>query len=139
MLIIKDYNSYVNILKDDAFEVLVSLHTYMRSKLHETDHVFYYNYKGNNQNYWGESYDFLEKLVKLPVDKRKNIEYIVYKESSGENRILFYYNKKAFAIELNRKHKRLHSIMNRLQDIFNIEDEDKPLVKKWKYLTYIMS
>ena len=139
MLIFKGYNAVVEVLKDDAFYVLVSLHRYMKSKLDDKDHVFYYNYKGTNQDYWGESYKYLERLIQLPIERRKNIEYIVYNESIyGENRIFFYYNKRGYGVELERKHKGLKCIMDRLQEIFKIEDENKFILKHWMYLRYII-
>ena len=66
MLIFKWYNAVVEVLKEDTFYVLVSLHKYMKSKLDDKDHVFYYNYKGTNQDYWGGSYKYLEKIILNP-------------------------------------------------------------------------
>jgi len=139
MLIFKGINAAVEILKEDTFYVLVTLHKYMKSKLKVKDHVFYYNYKGTNQDYWGESYKYLEKIIQLPIDRRKNITYIIFNESSyGESLIYFYYNKKGYSIELNRKHKGLKCTMDRLQEIFKIEDERRFFLKHWMYLRYIM-
>jgi hypothetical protein len=111
----------------------------MKSKLDDKDHVFYYNYKGTNQDYWGGSYKYLEKIIQLPIEIQKNIEYIVYNESCyGESLIFFYYNKRGYAIELNRKHKGLKCTMDRLQEIFKIEDERRFFLKNWMYLRYII-
>jgi hypothetical protein len=33
----------------------------------------------------------------------------------------------------------LHGIMDRLQEVFQVEDEYRPLIKKWKYLKYVMT
>ena len=140
MLIFKGHNAMVNYLKEDVFTILISLHGYMRSKLNDNDHVFYYNYKGTNKDYWGYGFKLIEKLVQLPIEKRKNIEYIVYNETyNGETYILYYYNKRSYQFELNRKYRELHGIMDRLQVVFQVEDEDKPLIKKWKYLKYVMT
>jgi hypothetical protein len=87
MLIFKGYNAVVEVLKDDAFYVLVSLHRYMKSKLNDKDHVFYHNKRG-------------------------------------------------YGVELERKHKGLKCIMDRLQEIFLIEDENKFILKHWMYLKY---
>ncbi len=65
MVLFKGCNASVKVLRDDAFYVLVSLQKYMKSKLKDKDHVFYDNYKGTNQDYWGESYTYLEKIVLL--------------------------------------------------------------------------
>jgi hypothetical protein len=138
MLIFKGINTSVEILKEDTFYVMVTLHKYMKSKLQGKDHVLYYNYKGTNQDYWGESYKYLEKIIQLPIDRRKKITYIIFKESSyGESLIFFYYNKKGYSIELNRKHKGLKCTMDRLQEIFKIEDERRFFLKNWMYLRYI--
>ena len=140
MLIFKGHNAIVNYLKEDVFTILISLHRHMKSKLNDKDHVFYYNYKGTNKDYWGDGYKLLEKLVQLPIEKRKNIEYIVHNETNeGETYILYYYNKRSYQFELNRKYRELHGIMDRLQEVFQVEDEDKPLIKKWKYLKYVMT
>jgi len=139
MLIFKGINTSVEILKEDTFYVLVTLYKYMKSKLQDKDHVLYYNYKGNNQDYWGESYKYLEKIIQLPIARRINIEYIIFNESSyGESLIFFYYNKKGYSIELNRKHKGLKYTMDRLQEIFKIEDERRFFLKHWMYLRYII-
>lgn len=140
MLIFKGHNAMVNYLKEDVFIILISLHGYMRSKLNDKDHVFYYNYKGTNKDYWGNGFKLIEKLVQLPIEKRKNIEYIVHNETNeGETYILYYYNKKSYQFELNRKYRELHGIMDRLQEVFQVEDENRPLIKKWKYLKYVMT
>ncbi len=139
MLIFKGINAYVKILKEDTFYVLVTLHKYMKSKLKDKDHVFYYKHKGTNQDYWGESYKYLEKIIQLTIDRRKKITYIIFKESSyGESLIFFYYNKKEYSIELNRKHKGLKCTMDRLQEIFKIEDERRFFLKNWMYFKYII-
>jgi hypothetical protein len=57
----------------------------------------------------------------------------------GHSCILYYYNKKSYLFDLDRKYKNLHKIMDRLQEIFDIEDEDRFVTKQWKYLTYLMS
>jgi hypothetical protein len=141
MLIFKGINAPVIVLKKDTFSVLESLHKYMTSKLNDKDHVFYYNYKGTNKDYWGEGYLLLDKIVNLPLSKRNNVEIIVYKENipMGHSCILYYYNKKSYLFDLDRKYKNLHKIMDRLQEIFDIEDEDRFVTKQWKYLTYLMS
>lgn len=139
MLLIKGYTLKVNTLKDDSFEVLKSLHSYMKSKLHEKNHVIYRNYSGNNQEYWGKKYIFLSKLINLPENQRKDIVYILSKEIDGQVGIFYAYGKLGYGLKLTRKTKEVHKIMDRINEIFEIENEEKPLIKKWKYLTYIMS
>lgn len=139
MFLFKGCNASVKVLREDAFYVLVSLQKYMKSKLKDKDHVFYYNYKGTNQDYWGESYTYLEKIVLLPIEKQKKIEYVVFNESSyGENYIMFYYNQRGYEIELHRKHKGLEAIMDRVQEIFKIEDEARFFPKQWMYFKYLL-
>ena len=79
------------------------------------------------------------KIIQLPIARRKYIEYIIFNESSyGESLIFFYYNKKGYSIELNRKYKGLKCTMDRLQEIFKIEDERRFFLRNWMYLRYII-
>lgn len=139
-LIIKGYNTFVNYLKDDAFNVLISLHKYMQTKIHDKDLTYrYYNFKGTNLDYWGDGYKLIEKLVQLPKSKRDEIKYMIFKESENQIDFLYYYRENYYKIELKRENKDVHKIMDRLLEIFKVEDERRTLVKKWKYLAYVMS
>lgn len=140
MLIVQGYNAVVKNLQEDAFNVLTSLYKYMKSKAHDNDLAHnYYNYKKTNLDYWGNGYQLIEKLVHLPPSKRKEIIFVVYAENNDRVSFFYYFHKQQYKLELYRKEKEVHKIMDRIKEIFRVEDERRPLVKKWKYLTYIMS
>ncbi len=140
MLLIDGYTTYVETLKEDTFNCLVLIHKYMKSKLNDKDNVFYYNPKITNKEYWGTTYLLLDKIVNLPPIKKKSIVFILSKENTlNEMSILYAIGKKGAILTLKRKHKELHPITDILQDIFYIEVEKSVIIKKLKYLKYILT
>ncbi len=140
MLLIDGYTTYVETLKEDTFNCLVLIHKYMKSKLYDKDHVFYYNPQITNKEYWGKTYLILDKIVNLPPIKKKSIVFILSKENTlNEMSILYAIGKKGAIFTLKRKYKELQPIMDRLQDIFYIEVEKRVIIKKLKYLKYILT
>ena len=140
MLIIQGYNAVVDDLKDDSFYLMRSLYNFMKPKIHDKDLVFrYHNYKKTNLDYWGYGFKLMEKLVNLPKNRRDEINYIVFSETDGNSHFGFIFYKNYYFLELNRKHKGLHKYMDRLQEIFQVEDERRPIIKNLKYLQYVLS
>ena len=138
MFIFKGINALVDTLKDDSFNVLISTYNYMTPKLKDNDYVEYHNTNLTNEQFWGEGYSLLKQIVNLPKRERDNVKIVFFRENNNVCSVFYVYKKKYYQFYLNRKYKQLHKIMDRINEIFEVEDSEG-LNKKWKYLMYQMS
>lgn len=138
MFIFKGVTAHVTLLTDDTFNVLSSLHSYMTKKLNDRDHSHYHNYKKTNRDYWGNGYTLLSQIVSLPKKERSKVNIILVKENEGTSYVIYYYKGKGYEFTLERKFKNLHKIMDRFNQIFEVEDS-QGIKKQWKYLTFLLS
>jgi hypothetical protein len=139
MFIVKDFSVQVKTLKEDTFNLLVTLQKHMTSKSKDKDYAPYHNYAKTNLDFWGDGYKLISEIVKLPPSKRDKVDYILIKEMNGESAIYFYYNQKSYNFFLYRKNSAHIKMIDRINEIFKVEDENRIVIKKWKQLTYLMS
>ena len=137
MFLFKGVNALADILKDDSFSILISTYNYMSSKLNDKDYVEYHNTNQTNKEFWGDGYTLLKEIVNLPKRERDKVKIVLFTENNNKCSIFYVYKKRYYQFYFNRKYKQLHKIMDKINEIFEVEDSEG-VKKQWKYLMYLM-